>query len=376
VHDDCIAAQRNKLLKMNSNGKNAKYRAIGLMSGTSLDGLDIVCCDFTLRNKKWDFNLIASETLKYSPKWRAQLSDAQNFEGEAFQLLDINFGFFIGEACNKFITKNKLKGIQFIASHGHTIFHQPRKKFTFQLGNGNAIHQVTSLPVVNDFRSLDVLKGGEGAPLVPIGDHFLFSQFDVCLNLGGIANLSRMERGKRIAFDICFANMGLNHLAEKMNKAYDKGGEEAAKGKVNVKMLNQLGKQYLKWKNLRPSLGREGFEQFIQPILDNDSIPLHDRLRTIVESISYEILDSLPSKSTIRVLATGGGALNSFLIKCIQEKLGNKVSIIVPDVVTINYKEAIVFAFLGVLRIRNEVNVLRSVTGAPTDSSAGVMIGF
>jgi len=346
------------------------------MSGTSLDGLDVVCCEFTLRNKKWDFKLIASETVKYSPKWHAQLSGAQNFGGEAFQLLDINFGFFIGEACNKFIAKNKLEGIQFIASHGHTIFHQPKRKFTFQLGNGNAIHQVTGLPVVNDFRSLDVLKGGEGAPLVPIGDHLLFSQFDICLNLGGIANLSRVEKGKRIAFDICFANMGLNHLAEKMDKAYDKGGEGAAKGKVNVKMLHQLGKQYLKWKNLRPSLGREGFEQFIQPILDNDSIPLHDRLRTIVESISCEILYSLPSKSTIRLLATGGGALNSFLMKCIQEKLGNKVSIIVPDIATINYKEAIVFAFLGVLRIRNEVNVLKSVTGAPTDSSAGVMIGF
>lgn len=252
---------------MNSKGKSAKYRAIGLMSGTSLDGLDVVCCEFTLRNKKWDFKLIASETVKYSPKWHAQLSGAQNFGGEAFQLLDINFGFFIGEACNKFIAKNKLEGIQFIASHGHTIFHQPKRKFTFQLGNGNAIHQVTGLPVVNDFRSLDVLKGGEGAPLVPIGDHLLFSQFDICLNLGGIANLSRVEKGKRIAFDICFANMGLNHLAEKMDKAYDKGGEGAAKGKVNVKMLHQLGKQYLKWKNLRPSLGREGLSNSYNPSL-------------------------------------------------------------------------------------------------------------
>ncbi|MFZ1808359.1 MAG: anhydro-N-acetylmuramic acid kinase [Cyclobacteriaceae bacterium] len=361
---------------MSTKTGSVKYRVIGLMSGTSLDGLDVVCCDFTLVDGRWEFKLRGSETLKYSSSWRTQLASAHLLGGEAIQLLDNDFGFFIGDACCKFIRKNKLKGVQFIASHGHTIFHQPKKKLTFQLGNGNAIHLATDLPVVNDFRSLDVLKGGEGAPLVPIGDHLLFSQFDVCLNLGGIANLSRMEKGKRVAFDVCFANMGLNYLTEKMNKAYDNGGKEASKGIVNKNLLSQLSQQYVKWKKSRPSLGREGFEKFIQPILDNDSISLQDRLRTMVESISHEISKSLPSKSNIKLLATGGGAMNSFLIKCIQEKLGNKVGVIVPDSSTINYKEAIVFALLGVLRIRNEVNVLKSVTGAPTNSIAGVMIGF
>ncbi|MEP2670625.1 MAG: anhydro-N-acetylmuramic acid kinase [Cyclobacteriaceae bacterium] len=361
---------------MSSNTKAAKYKVIGLMSGTSLDGLDIVCCEFSFNNGKWNFKLKASETIKYSSKWRRQLANAHLLPGDELQLLDINYGLFSGTSCNIFIKKNELKGVQFIASHGHTIFHQPKKKLTFQLGNGNAIHQQTGIPVVNDFRSLDVLKGGEGAPLVPIGDHLLFSQYDVCLNLGGIANLSKIEKGKRVAFDICFVNMGLNYLAEKMNKPYDKGGKEASKGKVDLKLLNQLRKQYLKWKGNKPSLGREGFEKFIQPILDNDSISLPDRLRTMVESISVEISDSLPVKSKIRMLATGGGALNSFLIKCIQKNSGDKVEIIVPDITTINYKEAIVFALLGILRVRNEVNVLKSVTGAPTDSSAGVMIGF
>lgn len=361
---------------MKSDTKIARYKVIGLMSGTSLDGLDIVCCEFTLKNNEWRFKLRANETLKYSIKWKTQLAKAHLLEGSALQLLDIDFGFFIGKACNRFMEKNKLKGIQLISSHGHTIFHQPKKKFTFQLGSGNAIHQITGLPVVNDFRTLDVLKGGEGAPLVPIGDHLLFSQFDVCLNLGGIANLSRIEKGKRVAFDICFANMGLNYLAEKMNRAYDKDGKEAAKGEVNIKMLNQLKKQYLKWKRSRPSLGREGFEKSIQPILNDESILLQDRLHTVVKSISQEIAESLPLKSNLKLLVTGGGAMNLFLIQCIQEKLGNRVQIIVPDAATINYKEAIVFALLGVLRIRNEVNVLKSVTGAPTDSSAGVMIGF
>lgn len=361
---------------MSKSANSARYKVIGLMSGTSLDGLDMVCCEFSLKNGKWYFKLKASETLKYPSKWRTQLANAHLLPGEDLQLLDINYGLFLGASCNNFIKKYKLKGIQFIASHGHTIFHQPKKKFTFQLGNGNAIHRQTGIPVVNDFRSLDVLKGGEGAPLVPIGDHLLFSQYDVCLNLGGIANLSKIEKGKRVAFDICFVNMGLNYLAEKMNKSYDKDGKEASKGKVDLKLLNQLKKQYLKWKTNRPSLGREGFEKFIQPILDNDSISLHDRLRTMVASISVEISNSLPVKSNIRMLATGGGALNSFLIKCIQKKSGDRVEIIVPDTTTISYKEAIVFALLGILRVRNEINVLKSVTGAPTDSSAGVMIGF
>lgn len=361
---------------MRTKASSMKYRAIGLMSGTSLDGLDVVCCDFLRVDGNWVFKLKASETLKYSSGWRNQLANAHLLTGEALQLLDNEFGIFIGEACSQFIKKNKLKGVQFIASHGHTIFHQPKKRFTFQLGNGNAIHMATGLPVVNDFRSLDVLKGGEGAPLVPIGDHLLFSQFDVCLNLGGIANLSRMEKGKRMAFDVCFANMGLNYLAGKMNKSYDKGGREASKGKVNKSLLSHLGKHYTKWKKNRPSLGREGFEKFIQPILDNDSVLLQDRLRTMVESISQEISNCIPSKSNIKLLATGGGAMNTFLINCIKDKLRDRVGIIVPDEATIHYKEAIVFALLGVLRIRNETNVLKSVTGAPTNSSAGVMIGF
>lgn len=353
----------------------SRYKVIGLMSGTSLDGLDMVCCEFLLKNKEWKFRIEASETLRYSSKWYTRLAEAHLLSGEALQLLDNDFGFFIGHACNKFIKKNTIKGVQFIASHGHTVFHQPKKRLTFQLGNGNAIHQKTGIPIVNDFRSLDVLKGGEGAPLVPIGDHLLFAEFDVCLNLGGIANLSRVEKEKRKAFDVCFANMGLNYLAKKLDMVYDKDGKEASKGKVNENMIVDLCKQYAQWRAVRPSLGREGFEKSIQPILNNEAISLQDRLRTVVESIAMEISNSLP-KSNIRMLVTGGGALNSFLIQCIQEKLGSKVKVIVPDTSVVNYKEAIVFALLGILRLRNEVNVLKSVTGAPTDSTAGVMIGF
>lgn len=354
----------------------SKYTVIGLMSGTSLDGLDLVCCEFLWKNKKWEFEIKASETLRYSSSWQKQLSKAHLLAGEKLLLLDNSFGFLIGEACNKFIAKNKLKHIDFIASHGHTIFHQPERKFTFQLGNGNAIYQITNLPVVNDFRSLDVLKGGEGAPLVPIGDHLLFSEYDVCLNIGGIANISCMVKGKRIAFDVCFANMALNHLAEKMHMKYDKGGKEASRGSVNAPLLRRLNRQYARWKTKRQSLGREGFEKYIQPLLDDDSVSLQDRLHTMVASIGHEISLSLPATTKIKMLATGGGAMNTFLMNSIQEMVKDKVRIIVPDSSLINYKEAIVFALLGILRVRNEVNVLKSVTGAPSNSSGGVMIGF
>lgn len=354
-----------------------KYKVIGLMSGTSLDGLDIVCCEFSVKNKKWQFKIRASETLKYTVSWRHRLGKAHLLSGEALQLLDHEFGFFIGSACKNFIKKHNLKGIHFISSHGHTIFHQPDKKLTFQLGNACAIHALTQLPVVNDFRTLDVLNGGQGAPLVPIGDQLLFSQFNICLNLGGIANLSKVHGGKRIAFDICFVNMGLNHLANKLHKAYDKGGELASKGNINAKVLKQLQDQYTTWRKSRPSLGREGFEKYIQPILDNDLVSVQDRLRTFVESISIEISNSIPAKpSSHKLLATGGGALNDLLIKIIKEKLKGRVEVIVPPLDIVNYKEAIVFALLGVLRVRNETNVLKSVTGAKTDSTSGTMTGF
>lgn len=366
---------------MTSNSKArmepAKYYVIGLMSGTSLDGLDMAYCEFIHKQDQWHFKLKAAETKRYNTQWRKRLAEAHLLPGEALQLLDNEFGVFIGKACNDFIKKNRIKTIHFIASHGHTIFHQPKKRFTFQLGNGCAIHNTTTLPVVNDFRSLDVLKGGEGAPLVPIGDQILFSQFDVCLNIGGIANLSKMEKGKRIAFDICYANMGLNYLATKINKEFDRGGRETSKGNINNEVLNQLRKQYARLGSSKPSLGREGFEKHIQPIIDIEFVSVQDRLRTFTESISEEIAALIPDKSKgLKLLATGGGALNAFLVDTLEKKLAGKAAVVVPDTLTVNYKEAIVFALLGILRVRNEINVLKSVTGASSDSCAGVMIGF
>lgn len=353
-----------------------KYRVIGLMSGTSLDGLDIAYCIFRQTKKGWNYQIEKATTLKYPSTWNESLSRAHLLPGSDLLALHAAYGQWLGKVVKEFITRHKLK-VDFIASHGHTIFHQPGKKFTFQLGSGNAIHAASELPVVSDFRALDVSLNGQGAPLVPIGDKLLFSEYDVCLNLGGIANLSTDVKKKRIAYDISFMNMGLNYLAAKAGKSFDEDGAIAERGEVNNQMLRQLDSVYAKWRKKRPSLAREHFEEFLLPILDDDNISLNDRMRTSVESSAKEIAIAIKSAAkNPKVLCTGGGALNPFFISSLLDACGDDAHLIVPDKSVINFKEALVFAFLGTLRVRNEVNCLHTVTGASRSTSSGVMVGF
>jgi anhydro-N-acetylmuramic acid kinase len=353
-----------------------KYHVIGLMSGTSLDGIDVASCYFEYKKKCWHFSIEAAQTLSYSSQWKEKLSQAHLLSGSSLITLHMEYGRFLGETCNQFIKKNQLKKIELIASHGHTVFHQPKNKFTFQLGDGNAIHSSTQIPVAFDFRSLDVALGGQGAPLVPIGDQLLFKEYGVCLNLGGIANVSLETQGKRNAFDICYCNLALNFLSNQIGKSFDKNGKLSSEGKVNEALLSKLKKAYLNSRKKRPSLAREEFEKVFMPLIMNNSISINDRLRTVSESIANEIASAIPtSKKKLKLLITGGGAHNHFLIETIQKKLSAKAEIIIPDKIIIDFKEALVFAFLGVLRLRGETNVLKNVTGAPRDSCSGVLIG-
>lgn len=346
------------------------------MSGTSLDGVDIACCTFSF-DGRWNFSLEAAQTIPYTAAWISKLKSAHTRSAEKLFVLDAEYGTYLGLLCNSFIKKNKIKGLHFIASHGHTIFHQPENGFTLQIGNGNALHAATSLPVINDFRSLDVLYGGQGAPLVPVGDKLLFSEYEVCLNLGGIANLSLDYKKERIAYDVCFLNMGLNYLAQKMRKPYDAAGASASNGEVHKTLLKKLEQAYSALRGKRPSLGREFFEKKIQPLLDIKTISTPDKLRTFTESAAQEIVSTIRKYGKQKtVLCTGGGAFNSFLIYRLVELAGEDLTVVLPEEEIINFKEAIVFAFLGVLRIRNEANSLKSVTGASRNSSGGVMIGF
>jgi anhydro-N-acetylmuramic acid kinase len=352
-----------------------KYRVLGLMSGTSLDGLDMALCTFRRKKGRWAFKIRAAETVRYSGEWIRKLSFAHTLPGEGLMMLDQEYGDYLGRATVQFLKKHKEVPPDVLASHGHTIFHQPGRRLTFQLGSGYALHAITGIPTVFGFRNLDVALGGEGAPLVPVGDQLLFSGFDVCLNFGGIANMSLEHRGKRLAFDVCFANMGLNYLSAKAGLEYDQNGRLSSRGKVHSQMLEAVSRVYDKMRSSRPSLGREVFERQIKPILDLEEISLEDRLRTFTESIALEIVRSIPQRGKARVLCTGGGALNTYLLRRLREHSGDKLDWHLPDRQTIKFKEALVFAFLGLLRVLEEVNSLKSVTRARRDNSGGAILG-
>jgi len=348
-----------------------KYKVIGIMSGTSLDGLDIAYCEF-VKDKKWEYKIMNAETIKYNKEWKEKLSDAFKQKKSELKRIENEYGKFIGNETLKFIKRKKINP-DIIASHGHTIFHQPKKKITLQIGEGEVIASVCKLPVVCDFRSGDVALGGQGAPLVPIVDKLLFPKYDFCLNLGGIVNVSFDNlKVERIAFDICPVNIVLNCLANKLGKEFDKGGRMAAKGNVHEILLGKLNAIFFYKINPPKSLGREWVEENFMPILNACKIPVQDKLRTVVEHIAIQIASAINTRlqnHNSRLLVTGGGAYNDFLMERIS--FYAKCKITIPDDKTIQFKEAMAFALLGVLKIRGEINILRSVTGAKRNSSGG-----
>lgn len=346
------------------------YKSIGLMSGTSLDGVDIAFCEFNQESRQWHFQILNAETIAYSEKWRSRLATLENGTAFDFALTDTEYGHLLGQLCKSFIDKYQIKP-DFIASHGHTIFHQPSKHLTYQIGRGSAIAAESGFPVVCDFRSLDVALGGQGAPLVPIGDRFLFSEYDFCLNLGGFANISFEKDGGRIAFDVCPVNIVLNSLAEKNGLPYDKDGALAMSGNVNPALLDNLNR--LDYYNQLPpkSLGKEWVVEQIFPILNSSGLSSQDQLATFSEHIALQFNRITGVDKSDKVLLTGGGTFNKYLVQKIRQYCIPEI--VVPDDLTINYKEALIFAFLGVLRWRNEVNCLKSVTGAIMDSGGGAI---
>ena len=342
---------------------------IGIMSGTSLDGLDIALCNFR-KNDNWFYEIIEAITIPYSDEWISKLSNADSLSGIDLLKLDKEFGRYIGESVNEFI-KNTDTQVDLIASHGHTVFHQPEQKITLQIGDGNEIASTTGITTISDFRSLDVALGGQGAPLVPIGDELLFSDFDYCINIGGFANISFKENSKRLAYDICPANIILNTFAQKLGKSYDKDGELGKTGKINIELLQELNNVDYYTRSYPKSLGKEWLNKIFTPVLKNSDISLNDKFRTLYEHIAQQISLAINSSNNPKVLITGGGAYNKFLIDLIKQKSNANINI--PEKQLIEYKEALIFAFLGFLRFNNQVNCLSSVTGATKDSSGGVI---
>jgi anhydro-N-acetylmuramic acid kinase len=339
------------------------------MSGTSLDGLDIAVCRFKKGKKGYKFKVLAAQTIPYSSNLKLRLKNVALAKALDLVKLHQEFGKYTGEVTAKFLERNKLTA-DAISSHGHTIFHQPGLGFSTQIGCGATIAAVTGTTTVCDHRSLDVALGGQGAPLVPIGDKFLFPEYDSCLNLGGIANISFDKKGKRLAFDICICNMALNFLAEKKGKAFDENGKLAAGGKVNKELLKKLNSiDFYKLKGSR-SLGFEDFEKDMLPFLKS-SLSTQDLLATCAEHIAQNIAGILNANKLKSVLVTGGGAFNTHLLALIKQK--TRCEVIVPDKTIVNFKEAIIFAFLGYLRLNERINTLKSVTGASQDSLGGAV---
>ncbi|OIQ26135.1 MAG: anhydro-N-acetylmuramic acid kinase [Crocinitomix sp. MedPE-SWsnd] len=347
-------------------------RIIGLMSGTSLDGLDVCCADFSCLNGVYSFELVATNTFKYSDTWVEKLRSAIKLDAAGIQALEKDFAMLMSQFVKIFSLENGLnESIDFVASHGHTVFHEPQKQITVQVGDGQIMANELSVKVINDFRIGDVLLGGQGAPLVPIGDKLLFAEYQACLNLGGISNISFQKEGERIAFDIGPANIPLNYIVkEKYNLNYDKDGAIAQSGSLIPELYQELSA--LEFYNLSPpkSLGFEWMDANIFPLVEKyKAHPTANVLNTIVRHEVFQIHKVCAKNNIQNVLVTGGGAYNLFFMKCLKEN--TNAEFVIPDIKLVDFKEALIFGFLGFLKDRGEDNILSSVTGASSDSCGG-----
>jgi anhydro-N-acetylmuramic acid kinase len=351
------------------NQQNKTYKVLGLMSGTSLDGIDLCLNEFKLCGDEWSYSIIATQTEKYSNDWKKNLSNIESKSAVDLVELDFRYGKYLGAVASKFLLENN-QSADAIASHGHTIFHQIEKGFTYQLGNGASIAAACGTICVSDFRSLDVALGGQGAPLVPFGDEKLFGSYNACVNLGGIANLSFKKDEERIAFDVCACNMVLNYFMIKFRKTeFDMNGKISRTGKLIPELYTDLNKVDFFKTSGPKSLGKEWVFEKIIPLIETRKDCLPDQLFTFTKHIAFQIASTLKSNNISKnILFTGGGSKNKFLIELLQAE---GLEFELPPIVMIDFKEALIFAFLGLKRILGETNTLSSVTGASKNSCGG-----
>jgi anhydro-N-acetylmuramic acid kinase len=354
------------------NDSTQEYLLLGLMSGSSLDGLDIAACHFQVADNKWTYHILAADTCSYPESLRKELAELNGSRNTRLQqFVSKELGRFTGHAIHHFLQENNLPAPMAISSHGHTTLHLPAEGLSIQIGDAAEIASITGLPVLYNFRNADIAAGGQGAPLVPVCDILLFNQYDICLNIGGIANISYQRNTERIGYDICAANQLLNHLAARLKLDYDADGKMAAAGKLLEPLLDALNQvsflQQAAPRSLDNSFVRNNWIQ----ILDAEDAPIHDLLHTATEHIAMQIARHI-SETGIQqpnILLTGGGVYNSYLIRRISELSGLPLSL--PEHEVIRFKEALAMALMGALRLRNEPNFLPTVTGAAVAVSGG-----
>lgn len=345
-----------------------QYNVIGVMSGTSLDGIDLAYVNFKF-DERWMFQITLAETIPYSIEWRDKLQSLTSLSTEELKQLDEDYTSYLSDAIRQFIENNQIEILDVVCSHGHTALHQPQNGLTYQIGNLPKIASLLNQNVVCDFRVQDVALGGQGAPLVPIGDKLLFPDYDFCLNLGGFANVSTDFKGQRIAYDICPVNIVLNYYTNQIGLHYDDKGILASTGKSHRKLFEALNSLDFYKQQYPKSLGLEWVNTEIFPLINSFQLPIKDILNTFIEHFSFQLSREINIKNDASVLVTGGGAYNDFLIERLKSKTNN--TILIPENSIIEFKEALIFAFLGVLKLRDEVNCLGSVTGASKNHSSG-----
>lgn len=355
------------------------YKVIGLMSGSSLDGLDIVFTHLEESRGVWKFEIKNCDCIPYNEEWQNALKTAKNQSVSNYLLLHTRYGKYLAECVNAFIEKHLIHHqVDFIATHGHTVFHDPVNYTSVQIGCGATLAAHTQLPVISDLRAMDVALGGQGAPIVPIGDKLLFPEYDYLLNIGGIVNITIKRAETLYAFDVCTGNQALNTLAQRAGKEMDKNGAMAGRGKLLGGIFDTLNAQDYFHRHAPKSLSNEAAQELIFPILMESEHDTNDLLHTVVkhiaEQVSNTIIQSGSEDAAGNMLVTGGGAFNRFLVEEISEKLQPLgINITVPDETVVKYKEALVMALIGALRWREEANVLASVTGASYDSIGGAL---
>ncbi len=345
------------------------------MSGTSLDGLDLAYCHIWKKGNEWQYDIKETKSVSYDLEMRERLKRSIYLPADELLFFHNTYGSWLGDQVKAFVSENNLE-VDFVCSHGHTTHHQPQKGITFQIGSGQHLANACGFKTICDFRTNDVALGGQGAPLVPIGDRLFFGEYDFCLNLGGIANISFEKKGERIAYDIGLANMILNHITQQHQLPYDAGGRLARSGKIDTELLQRLNMLEFYQLPFPKSIGYEWFVEEVVPAVTKSKESMENRLHTsvhhICEQITIQALAHI-QKTTSTLLVTGGGALNDFLVETLEKKLGNRVEVVVPSKTLIDFKEALIFALMGVLRSEGKINCLSSVTGADMDCTGGVV---